>query len=195
MSDFWSRRRAGVAAEAQAEDADVEVARRAEEAARREAMSDEALLAEAGLPDPDTIETPDQVQDFLKSALPKRLKSRALRKLWGMNPILANVDGLVDYGEDYTDAATVVENMQTVYQVGKGMFDKFAVKEDADVEEPAEAPEAAEVEPDKTPAEHTEPPAPDVAPPAPDTIAIAAAVPDAETVPAAPRRMRFRFET
>jgi hypothetical protein len=29
---------------------------------------------------------------------------------------------LVDYGEDFTDSAMVVENMQTAYQVGKGML-------------------------------------------------------------------------
>ena len=39
-----------------------------------------------------------------------------------MNPTLANLDGLIDYGEDYTDAATVIENMQTAYEVGKGML-------------------------------------------------------------------------
>jgi len=32
---------------------------------------------------------------------------------------------LVDYGEDFTDAATVVENMQTIYKVGKGASWKF----------------------------------------------------------------------
>lgn len=29
---------------------------------------------------------------------------------------------LVDYGEDFTDAAMAVENIQTAYQVGKGML-------------------------------------------------------------------------
>jgi len=28
---------------------------------------------------------------------------------------------LLDYGEDFTDSATVIENLQTAYQVGKGM--------------------------------------------------------------------------
>jgi hypothetical protein len=44
-----------------------------------------------------------------------------LRRLWLSNPALANVDGLVDYGQDFTDSATVVENLQTAYQVGRGM--------------------------------------------------------------------------
>ncbi len=138
MTDFWSRRKAAVEAEARTEEAAV----RAEETqAHEEALAevpDEELLAELDLPDPEDIETTDQVQAFLKSNLPQRLKTRALRKLWRLNPILANVDGLVDYGEDYTDAATVIENMQTVYQVGKGMFDKVA-----EAAKEAEAKEAA----------------------------------------------------
>ena len=44
-------------------------------------------------------------------AFPERLRNRALRKLWLTNPVLANLDDLVEYGEDYTDAATVVENL------------------------------------------------------------------------------------
>jgi hypothetical protein len=30
------------------------------------------------------------------------------------------LDGLIDYGDDFTDAGTVVANMQTAYQVGRG---------------------------------------------------------------------------
>ena len=55
-ADFWSRRRATVRAEAEAEQAVL----RAEEAEAREAesaeRSDEEILAELGLPDPDTME-------------------------------------------------------------------------------------------------------------------------------------------
>jgi hypothetical protein len=34
--------------------------------------------------------------------------------------VLANIDGLDEYCDDYTDAVMVVENMQTLYQAGKG---------------------------------------------------------------------------
>jgi hypothetical protein len=57
----------------------------------------------------------------MSKAVPDRLRRRALRRLWLANPALANLDGLLDYGEDFTDSATVIENMQTAYQVGKGM--------------------------------------------------------------------------
>ena len=57
----------------------------------------------------------------MSKTVPDRLRRRALRCLWLANPALANLDGLIDYGEDFTDSATVIENMQTAYQVGKGM--------------------------------------------------------------------------
>jgi len=119
--DFWSRRRAAVEAEeaqearalkeAEAQALDAELAER----------SDADLLAELDLPDPDTLGPGDDFKAFLTEAVPARLKTRALRRLWVTNPVLANVDGLIDYGEDFTDAAMAVENIQTAYQVGKGM--------------------------------------------------------------------------
>jgi hypothetical protein len=111
-----------VRAEAEAEEAVL----RAEEAEVREAeaaeRSDEEILAELGLPDPDTMVQGDDFSAFLKSAVPERLRRRALRRLWRSNPVLANLDGLVDHGEDFTDKAVVVPGMMSTYQVGKGMM-------------------------------------------------------------------------
>lgn len=125
MSDFWSRRRAAVEAEveaeAQVEAAAIEAARKTERETELAEKTDEELLAELDLPDPDSLGSGDDFTVFLKEAVPARLKTRALRRLWGTNPLLANIDGLVDYGEDFTDAAMAVENIQTAYQVGKGM--------------------------------------------------------------------------
>ncbi len=119
--NFWSRRRAAVEAE-EAQEAralkEAEVQARDAELAER---SDADLLAELDLPDPDTLGPGDDFKAFLTEAVPARLKTRALRRLWVTNPVLANVDGLIDYGEDFTDAAMAVENIQTAYQVGKGM--------------------------------------------------------------------------
>tara|TARA_R110002110_G_scaffold245924_2_gene462360 strand:- start:41 stop:733 length:693 start_codon:yes stop_codon:yes gene_type:complete len=44
---------------------------------------------------------------FMDAKVPKALKRMALRKLWRSNPILANIDGLNDYDEDFSDAAAV----------------------------------------------------------------------------------------
>lgn len=84
--------------------------------------SDEEILADLGLPHPDDLQPGDDITAFMAKAVPERMRRIALRQLWRGNPVLANLDGLVEYGEDYTDSAMVVENLQTLYQVGKGMF-------------------------------------------------------------------------
>ncbi|CTQ56407.1 hypothetical protein LP7551_04967 [Roseibium album] len=139
-SDFWSRRKAAVRKAEDADKAEQEAVAQSELQEKQAEKSDEEILAELGLPDPDTLSEEDDFSRFLSTAIPERLRRRALRRLWGLNPVLANLDGLIDYGEDFTDAATVVSDLQTVYQVGKGMFDKFAEvvneEEQADPEVP-----------------------------------------------------------
>ncbi|WP_299658169.1 DUF3306 domain-containing protein [uncultured Tateyamaria sp.] len=174
--DFWSRRRAGVEAEAEVLEARVAEAQDAELAER----PDEEILAELNLPEPEALDSAEAVQAFLKEELPQRLKTRALRRLWRLNPMLANLDGLVDYGEDYTDAATVIENMQTVYQVGKGMVTAFLEDEEDEAEEvPAEEIEDSEEE------------APLIAQAEPVPLP----EPEPEPVAMPQRRMRFAFDT
>ena len=188
MSDFWARRKAAVEAEAERETRDrLEAEAAAQDAALAE-HSDEELLAEAGQPVPEELQSAEDVQEFLKSALPQRLKTRAMRRLWRLNPVLANLDGLVDYGEDYTDAATVIENLQTTYQVGKGMLAAL------------QAPEVEPVEP----VDEAEEDAPLTEPAEPELVAAAPVdLPDPdprfeelEDAPAivAGRRMHFRFD-
>lgn len=121
-ADFWARRKAAVRAEQQAEERAV-----AQEAVRveRETLeekSDQEILTELNLPDPDTLRRGDDVRGFMAQAVPERLRRRALRQLWKLNPVLANLDGLVDYDEDFNDPAFVVESIKTSYQVGKGML-------------------------------------------------------------------------
>ena len=156
--DFWSRRKAQVEAEEAAlQQEDAERARETDAAEK----TDDEILAELDLPDPDTLGEGDDFSGFMNGVVPTRLRNRALRRLWLTNPVLANVDGLVEYGEDYTDAATVVENLQTAYQVGKGMTKHVLEmlrqdEEDAEketesdpVDEPPEdAPELAEIPPE-----------------------------------------------
>ena len=120
--DFWARRKANVEAETLAEQAAVEQLALAEQNVVLEEKTDAELLEELDLPDPDTLVMGDDFSVFMSKAVPDRIRRRALRILWRSNPVLANVDMLVDYGEDFTDAAMAVENIQTAYQVGKGML-------------------------------------------------------------------------
>jgi len=73
------------------------------------------------LPDIDTLDASSDFSVFMKNGVPQILKRRALRKLWHVDPAFSFHDGLTDYNLDYTDAATVVPNLKTIYQVGKGM--------------------------------------------------------------------------
>lgn len=203
--DFWARRKAAVSAEAEAEVRAEEQAVLAEAHAELEEKSDAEILAELDLPDPEEMQQGDDFSVFLGKAVPERIRRKALRKLWLTNPVLANVDDLVDYGQDFTDSAMVVEAMQTTYQVGKGMLahvqelarqkeeakalaegrvslEEFEVQTEAALvegfDESAET-ELAEVAPVEVVAEAEAPTEP---------------IPDAEALPVAPLRRRMRFE-
>jgi hypothetical protein len=84
------------------------------------ALSDTELLEKYNLPDPETVEDEGDLDKFMSGNMPERLRQMALRRLWRLNPLFGIVDDMVEYGEDYTDAATVIEGMQTAYTVGKG---------------------------------------------------------------------------
>ncbi|MCA0928706.1 DUF3306 domain-containing protein [Ruegeria profundi] len=182
--DFWSRRKAAVQAEAEAEVIAAEDQAIAAQQAEFEEKSDAEILAKFNLPDPDQLQAGDDVSGFMAKAVPDRLRRRALRRLWRLNPVLANVDGLVDYGEDYTDAACVIENISTAYQVGKGMLAHIEALA-AQAEE--EQPEEDTAEPDADPELLEEPS------PTPVVVAVAEDTEEVELAPT-PRRMKFEFE-
>ena len=122
-ADFWSRRRAAVAAE---EAHETREARPPEpEAEALDALPDEEALAALGLPDPDTLGPGDDFAAFMGRAVPATLRRRALRRLWTSNPTLANLDALVDYGQDFGDAATSAGRVATAYEVGRGIARRF----------------------------------------------------------------------
>ena len=186
--DFWSRRKAAVQAEAEAEVLATEEQAIAIQQAELEEKSDAEILAEFNLPDPDQLQAGDDVSGFMVKAVPDRLRRRALRRLWRLNPVLANVDGLVDYGEDYTDAACVIENIQTAYQVGKGMLAHVEVlTAQAEPEAPETETEADVAAADEEPAIAAEPAS------EPVLMAEVEEPEDADLSPV-PRRMKFEFE-
>lgn len=119
-----------------------------------ESLSDEEILSKLELPDPNQLKDGDDFAAFMNSAVPDHLRRRALRKLWLSNPALANLDGLVDYGEDFTDAAMVPEVLNTAYKVGRG-FLKDILEEEPETGDPEASEEDAMVQVD---AEDTEPP-------------------------------------
>lgn len=114
----------------------------------------------AKLPDIESLDETSDFAPFMAEGVPEILRRRALRKLWRLNPVFANLDGLAEYDEDFTDAANLLSEIKTVYKVGRGMVDREAAQKTAETtaEETAEAegaadPEPAEVQSAESPAE------------------------------------------
>lgn len=76
----------------------------------------------ASLPDIDSLGPGSDFSMFMQTGVPSELKNRALRKLWRVKPELANLDGLLDYGEDLTGSFKVVDHLKTAYEVGRGFL-------------------------------------------------------------------------
>lgn len=153
------------------------------------------------LPDPDSLGRDADWSRFLRADVPPALRSRALRRLWRLDPVYANLDGLVDYAEDYNDPALFGGPVKTLYQVGRGIFAPPDPESEAGVPEGAEA--AAANEAGETEAAETETAETEAAEPTPQAAADPAgpsAGPSAETAaeagdaesdsPAPPRRGR-----
>lgn len=137
----WSRRKAAGKSAPEAEPADPAPGEADAKAAPVEGGSEApAEIAPEDLPDIETLEKESDFTPFLREGVPEELRRLALRRLWRLDPVLANLDGLIDYGEDFTDAATVIKGMKTIYQVGRGLVGP----EDAEAAEDAETAEAEE---------------------------------------------------
>ena len=86
-----------------------------------EKMSDKEILEKLNLPDPNKVKKEEELDAFFKSSIPERLKRIAMRRLWRINPIISFADSEInDYADDFTDAATVIDDLQTSYVVGQG---------------------------------------------------------------------------
>ncbi|WP_113912626.1 DUF3306 domain-containing protein [Roseovarius dicentrarchi] len=186
---FWDRRRAALRAEAEAEAAAREAAAEAAQQQAQAEKTDDEILTELGLPDPDTLAKGDDFAAFMAKAVPEHIRKRALRKLWRSNPVLACVDGLNDYDDDYLSGSVGNAPVQTSYQVGRGLLAHvLEVAQSGDVAEDAPATldtEAAfaDAETPRDAAEDANDASGTVAPPAPPEVDIGR-----------PRRMVFYFD-
>ncbi len=91
------------------------------EVSENDKLNDDELLKKYNLPNPDKIKKEKSLDVFFKDGVPDRLRQIALRRVWRLNPIISFADAEInDYHEDFTDAATVIEGMETAYKVGKG---------------------------------------------------------------------------
>lgn len=76
--------------------------------------------------DIDSLTYEDDFKIFMKRGVPGPLRQKALRKLWRTNPVLANLDGLNDYEEDFNDPKMKVYN--SIWKTGRGFLSELEVK-------------------------------------------------------------------
>ncbi len=124
----WSRRKRGLEAEPAPDDA---IRPEADENAGADEpdtpAEDPELVANREAAEAVDLETLTYESDFtifMKRGVPSALKNAALQKLWRSNPVLAVVDGLNDYDEDFRIAEGIAGQFQSAWKVGKGYADK-----------------------------------------------------------------------
>lgn len=79
------------------------------------------MLSEADLPPIEELSAQSDYTVFLKKNVPEALRRRALRKLWVSDPVLANLDGLNDYDDDYSIVQAITMD-DTIYKIGRGLL-------------------------------------------------------------------------
>ena len=91
------------------------------------------------LPDIDSLDKESDYSVFLKEGVPEELTRLALRKLWRSDPVLAVLDGLNDYDEDYHTPIAIAKNLMSGLDKAAKGAPHAATKEDGSAhEQPAE---------------------------------------------------------
>src|SRR5437899_1158907 len=73
------------------------------------------------LPALESLTKDSDFRAFMRPGVPEELRNQALRKLWGSDPVYANLDGLLEYGEDFAAPFRMAGVVATVYRVLEGM--------------------------------------------------------------------------
>lgn len=150
----WSRRKRGESAPGAADTGTAGAT--PESAARKPGDSGDADHSGdpqviAALPDIDSLDETSDFSAFLQEGVPDALRRQALRRLWRLNPVLANLDGLNDYDDDFSAIGIVAEHLRTIYKAGKGYLDE--AENEAERGTDAEVGTGADAERDPGPAE------------------------------------------
>ena len=104
------------------------------------------------LPAIDELTAESDFTAFLRAGVPEELKRQALRKLWRSDPVFANLDGLVEYGEDFGAAFRNPGPVATLFRIGRGMPGPEDMEEQPDAAAPRPDQVEAAGESDSAPA-------------------------------------------
>lgn len=113
----------------------------AEVAARPAAADDpgaaaqpEAAIDPADLPDIDSLDESSDFRPFLQAGVPPELRRLALRKLWRINPVFRELDGLNDYDGDYSSMGIVATKIASLFDPATGRISRPDPAPDTDGE-------------------------------------------------------------
>lgn len=132
----WARRKADVAgADPADEEPVIETASPAGAApapAAPDSDAEEPEIDLAALPDVESLDESSDFSVFMQNGIPEELRTRALQRLWRLDPSFGHIDGLLEYGEDFTGTGLAAEVVNTAYKVGKGMMSEETDPTDAE---------------------------------------------------------------
>jgi Protein of unknown function (DUF3306) len=100
-----------------------QAARKPQAPAKAEPPAPPPEPAAADLPAIEELNADSDFTAFMRPGVPDALRNAALRKLWASDPVYANLDGLVEYGEDFAAEFNAVGAVATAYRVLQGMPD------------------------------------------------------------------------
>jgi hypothetical protein len=176
----WSRRKAEARSAAITGPADASVAAAGRPASleptSEPAQGEPAPIAPEDLPDIDSLDASSDFSVFMRPGVPEHLRTQALRKLWRADPIFSKLDGLVEYGEDYTIPSWPKGAISTAYQIGRGFVTEIE-KVEAAGEQPPPPEEPAAPSPEEPAAPPAREPGPALAAAEPGLQADDAAAP------------------
>jgi hypothetical protein len=130
----WSRRKAEARSVPTTAVENPSVAAEAAPASREQPPEPErgasAPIDPKDLPDIESLDANSDFTVFMRPGVPEHLRTLALRKLWRSDPTFSKLDGMVEYGEDYSIASWPKEAIRTAYKVGRGFLEQIG--EDAE---------------------------------------------------------------
>ncbi|MGH6897443.1 MAG: DUF3306 domain-containing protein [Geminicoccaceae bacterium] len=141
----WSRRKAEARSPATAPTQDTTASAECAPASLEQASEPEkgapAAIDPKDLPDIESLDASSDFTVFMRPGVPEHLRTLALRKLWRSDPIFSKLDGLVEYGEDYTIQSWPKGVIKTAYRIGRGFVDELEkLAEAAAQSKPPQAP-------------------------------------------------------
>ena len=114
----------------------------------RELTPEEQKIA-SQLPPIESLTKDSDFTPFMAEKVPELIRKRAMSVLWRSDPVLANLDGLNDYDENYRIIDTLISAAQdTVYRVGKGHKTNEELEAEAKIEADGAAKDLVEADDD-----------------------------------------------